>query len=172
MLNISLSTERFLLRSIDQENDDLRNYLAWMKDAKSNIFIQGVKTDYTVEELKQYVCQKNLSNEALLLGIFEKSNGKHIGNIKLEPIIHRRTACIGILIGELNMRHKSVGFEVISSLIEFARSELNLESLYLGVSQNHLVAIKLYTKLGFIRRTPALYIEHDMEMFLSLNLRD
>ena len=169
MLHLPFNTERFLLRVIDQDNDDLQNYLAWMKDAKANEFIEGVKADYTIDELKQYIFQKNSSDDALLLGIFEELSGNHIGNIKLEPIIKKRMACLGILIGQVNMRGKLVGFEVISAVIIFARDILCLDSLYLGVSRENFTAIKLYEKLGFIQRIPSLYIENNLEMHIDLN---
>ena len=169
MLHLPLNTERFLLRVLDQDNDDLQNYLAWMKDAKANKFIKGIKADYTIDELKQYIFQKNSSDDALLLGIFEKSSGNHIGNIKLEPIIKKRMAGLGILIGEINMRGKLVGFEVMSSVIIFARDVLCLDSLYLGVSRENFPALKLYEKLGFNQRIPSLYIENNLEMYIDLN---
>ncbi len=169
MLNPTFETERFLIREIDPSHDNLRNYLAWMTDIESNEFIHGVRSDFTIDELKKYIFQKNNSDYALLLGIYEKSSGNHIGNIKLEPIIKKRVACLGILIGEVNMRGKSVGFEVISSVIVFARDVLCLNSLYLGVSRENFPAIKLYEKLGFIQRIPALYIENDLEMHIHLN---
>ncbi len=114
MLVQSFDTERFIVRVIDQHHDSLNNYLTWMTDIKSNLFIDGVRSNFTVDELKQYISEKNSSEDSVLLGIYEKISGDHIGNIKLEPIIKKSMACLGILIGEVNMRGKLVGFEVIS----------------------------------------------------------
>ncbi len=156
------------MRVIDQHHDSLHNYLTWMTDIKSNPFIDSVRSNFTVDELKEYISQKNISDDALLLGIYEKFSGNHIGNIKLEPIIKKSTACLGILIGEVNMRGKLVGFEVISSVLVFARDVLFLNSLYLGVSRDNIPAIKLYQKIGFIQRIPSQYIENNLEMYIDL----
>ena len=139
-----------------------------MTNIKSNPFIDGVRSNFTVDELKQYISQKNVSDDALLLGIYEKLNGNHIGNIKLEPISKKGLACLGILIGEVNMRGKLVGFEVISAVIVFARDVLCLNSLYLGVNRENIPAIKLYKKTGFIQRKPSLYINNNLEMYIDL----
>jgi ribosomal-protein-alanine N-acetyltransferase len=164
----SFDTKRFIVRVIDPHHDSLNNYLTWMTDIKSNPFIDGVRSNFTVDELKQYISEKNSSEDAVLLGIYEKISGNHIGNIKLEPIIKKSMACLGILIGEVNMRGKLVGFEVISSALVFARDVLFLNSLYLGVSRDNIPALKLYEKIGFIQRLPSRYIENDLEMYIDL----
>jgi RimJ/RimL family protein N-acetyltransferase len=74
----------------------------------------------------------------------------HIGNVKLEPIIPKKSAAIGILIGEESWRGKGVGFEVITRVLEFCFTDLELELVELGVDKKNLKAINLYTRLGFI----------------------
>ena len=148
-METKLETNRFLLKSLSPTQDSFENYLSWMQNEKSNPFIQGVNVDLNTQDLVEYVSQKNVSESALLLGIFVIADGTHIGNIKLEPIHPRKSAAIGILIGEESWRGKGVGFEVISRVLEFCFADLDLESVELGVSKNNLRAIRLYSRLGF-----------------------
>jgi hypothetical protein len=70
-----------------------------------------------------------------------KPEDSHIGNVKLEPIIPRKSAAIGILIGEENWRSKGVGFEVITRVLEYCFTDLELELVELGVDKKNLKAI-------------------------------
>ncbi len=149
-MKAELSSERFVIRSLSPEIDELKGYLSWMRNKRANPFIQGVSESYSSEELVAYINEKNDSEVALLFGIFVNPENTHIGNIKLEPILARKSATLGILIGEESWRGKGVGFEVISRVLEFCFKDLELEYVELGVSKNNLKAMHLYTRLGFI----------------------
>jgi ribosomal-protein-alanine N-acetyltransferase len=144
-----IETQRFLLRCLEPATDDLSSYLSWIRDRDSNPFIRGVDPKTTIADLKEYVLEKNSSNNSLLLGIFEKSGLQHVGNVKLEPIIRNQYAVVGILVGDKGWRGHGVGFEVLSKLCYIIFAELNLKELHLGVDQRNLVAQALYLKLGF-----------------------
>ena len=144
-----IETQRFLLRCLEPATDDLSSYLSWIRDRDSNPFIRGVDPKTTIADLKEYVLEKNTSNNALLLGIFEKSGLQHVGNVKLEPIIRNQYAVVGILIGDNSRRRQGVGYEVLSMLSHFSFSELKLKELRLGVDAENLAAQALYLKLGF-----------------------
>lgn len=79
-----------------------------------------------------------------------KSEKTHIGNIKLEPIIQRKSATIGILIGDEDWRGRGVGFEIMSRVLEFCFMDLELEYIDLGMNKKNSRAINLYTRLGLI----------------------
>lgn len=145
-----LKTDRFLLKSLSPTQDSFENYLSWMKNVESNPFIQGVNVDLSTQDLINYVSEKNVSETALLLGIFVMPSITHIGNIKLEPILPRKSATMGILIGEESWRGKGVGFEVISRVLEFCFMDLELELVELGVNKKNSRAINLYSRLGFL----------------------
>jgi ribosomal-protein-alanine N-acetyltransferase len=149
-VEVQLNTDRFILRTMSPKIDNLVSYLSWMKNEESNPFIQGVNKDLTTQDLTNYIEEKNGSGTALLLGIFVKRENIHVGNVKLEPIILKKRATIGILIGEENWRGKGVGFEVITRVLEFCFTDLELEFVELGVNKKNLKAINLYSRLGFI----------------------
>ena len=144
-----IETQRFLLRCLEPATDDLSSYLSWIRDRDSNPFISGVDPKTTIADLKEYVLEKNTSNNSLLLGIFEKSGLQHVGNVKLEPIFRNQYAVVGILIGDKGWRGHGVGFEVLSKVCYISFAELNLKELHLGVDKRNLVAQALYLKLGF-----------------------
>ena len=167
-MNASITTDHYILNSIDLSHANMDNYLKWMRNTGLNIFIQGVKANYTIEELKSYVEDKNNSSTALLLGIYDKKSLLHIGNIKLEPLIPSDKACIGILIGETRYRGKGVGTEVINALITFASIEFEIKYFYLGVDPDNLAALHLYRKLGFQVNLKPKFIDAGIQMDLRI----
>jgi len=145
-----VESENYYLRSLVPNIDNLSNYISWMIDVSQNKFIDGVRQNFTIEELKSYITEKNNSSNSILFGIFDKSNGNHVGNVKLEPILENSYAWIGILIGESAYRGKGVGFEVITSIMRFSKEALHLSQLFLGVNKSNTPALRLYMKLGFV----------------------
>ena len=152
-MKAEFSSERFVIKSLTAEVDELKHYLSWMRNKKANPFIQGVNENFSSQKLIDYVLEKNDSKTALLLGIFVKPDKTHIGNIKIEPIIPRKSAAIGILIGEEDWRSKGVGFEVMSRALVYCFNELELETVELGVNKKNIAAINLYSRIGFIENT-------------------
>jgi RimJ/RimL family protein N-acetyltransferase len=149
-MELALLTPKYVLRSIDSNQDDLSGYLSWMQDVESNPFIQSVRTDYGLNELIQYIKEKNDSPNALLLGIFLAENGKHIGNLKFEPIqFADRKAVLGLLIGDLGFRGIGVGTEILPYIFSKLCSEYGIELVELGVDVDNNAALSLYKKIGF-----------------------
>lgn len=129
-------------------SDASRDYCTWINSAQINNYLETKKT--TVMDLKKYIKQKKMNPDCLFYGIFLTDTHEHIGNIKLEPLdLEKKTAVLGILIGDT--RHWGKGYckEVISLLANYAFTVLELESIDLGVYLNNVSAIKCYQKAGF-----------------------
>jgi ribosomal-protein-alanine N-acetyltransferase len=160
-----IRTERFTMRVIHPETDLFHSYLSWMRDENLSRFIQGVNKNTSLENLHRYVAEKNESPNSLLLGIFHLETSKHIGNLKLEPIVFGVDATVGILIGEEAWRGKGVGFEVMSHVIKYSFDEFKLNRIQLGVDLDNLPAVRLYEKLGF---KPDKIVSGNSGMIMSL----
>jgi RimJ/RimL family protein N-acetyltransferase len=103
-----------------------------------------------MDELLEYVHQKNSLEDALLFGIFLSTGGGLIGTIKLEPI-DRNTceAWLGVMIGNTDFRHLGYGTEAIKGILRYSKEVLSLKKITLGVDLANTVAIDTYLKIGF-----------------------
>ena len=145
-----IETERFILHQLDAESDDFANYLTWMQDVTADPFILGTNSNFTMEELRKYVGEKNRQNDCCLLGIFLKTNRTHIGNLKFEPIDwHAGTAWLGILIGDQRWKNVHAAREVLLASMEKLSRELSINVFFLGVSFENTAAIRSYRSIGF-----------------------
>lgn len=144
-----ISTPRFLLRPLTVD-DATERYSSWFEDETAMRYIEGAEVRHEVADLRAYIESRAGRDDLLFLGIFARSDGAHIGNIKYEPVsISGRYAVMGILIGEKDWRGKNVAQEVILASARYLRSRQGIETIYLGVQKNHVAARKSYEKAGF-----------------------
>ena len=97
--------------------------------------------------LREYSLIK-AKNKDLWLGIFNKSNQKHVGNIELSQItaIHRK-ALYAILLWDGH--GQGFALEASQLIIDYGFERLNLQRIELYVHEENSKAISLYERLGF-----------------------
>jgi len=145
-----ISTNRFILKCLDI-SDVTDRYAEWLNDTSTNQFISAKLTRI---DLEKYVSERLNREDVLFLGIFNKIDGLHIGNIKYEPIDSQKGyAVMGILIGEAFWRGKSVASEVILASAFWLNENKNINQIVLSVSRLNLAAIRAYQKIGFIEKS-------------------
>ena len=144
---IKIEGWRIYLGVLDEEKAT-PEYCDWLNDPEVNKYLETKES--TIDELKQYIKDKNENPNCLFLGIFLKENNKHIGNIKLEPIeFDDKMATMGILIGGKDYWGKGIGTEATKLLVNYAFNSLHLKEINLGVISENKAAIKVYKKAGF-----------------------
>jgi RimJ/RimL family protein N-acetyltransferase len=147
---LPFSSNNFSFQNLELNQEQLENYLSWMRDIENNLFIESIDKSFSLEKLTQYIDEKNSSSQALLLGIFDNRSGIHFGNIKFEPIdMGSRSAWLGILIGDLQYRGKGYAKEIIDSTCKHISNKYNINKIFLGVNKNNSAALKTYLKSNF-----------------------
>lgn len=128
-------------------------YLRWLRDPAVNAFLE-VRFDPpgSVGELRALIRKTNHDPRTLLLGIFERRGGRHIGNIKLGPINRRhRTAEIGFLIGEKKEWGKGFASSSIRLVCDHAFQKLGLIKITAGCYLNNRGSQRALRHAGFCR---------------------
>jgi glutamate-1-semialdehyde aminotransferase/RimJ/RimL family protein N-acetyltransferase len=139
--------ERIYFRNLNLE-DASKEYCSWLNDPKVNYYLETRKA--TVEDLKDYIKEKNKKEDCLFFGIFDIKDNTHIGNIKLEPIdFVEKKAELSLIIGNMNYWGKGIGTEATNLLVNLAFKKLNLLKVGLGVISENKRAIIVYKKAGF-----------------------
>ena len=149
MENIKIFSEKYYLSSL-VKTDDLSNYLSWMTNPLENQFILSVKSNYSLNELCTFIDVCNKDKNTILLGIYDKVNNNHIGNIKYDNINKLdKSAYLGILIGQREYRRIGVARQIIPISMRWLHEHLGMENIFLGVDNRNIHALNLYQKLGF-----------------------
>lgn len=149
MENIKIFSEKYYLSSL-AKTDDLSNYLSWMTNPLENQFIVSAKVDYSINELCTFIDVCNKDENTVLLGIYDKANNNHIGNIKYDNINKLdKSAYLGILIGQREYRGIGVARQIIPISMRWLREHFGIENIFLGVDNRNIHAFNLYQKIGF-----------------------
>ena len=142
-------TRRFVLKPLLPRHAS-QKYLAWLQDSAASRYISAAKKTRKIQDLKNYIRKFSRRKNCIFLRILTKKTNHHIGNIKYEPIdLDRKTAVMGILIGEPAWRGKGVAREVLKTTAKHLQAAGKIRKIYLGVKKDNLPAIRAYQKVGF-----------------------
>jgi [ribosomal protein S5]-alanine N-acetyltransferase len=148
MKAICLESERLILKPLSLSFLS-KEYVNWMNDTEVNEFLSS-GGDYSLHKLKVFLSEVE-KNEILFWAVIIKHSGKHIGNIKIDPVEIKHGICeYGIMMGDKTEWGKGFAKESSKLVIEFCFKSLNLRKMNLGVIESNKRAVKLYEKLNFI----------------------
>lgn len=141
--------KRIHLREI-RLSDANKDYCRWMNDPEVNRFIESRLERWTNKKLRRYISKIKRNPDYLFFVIVLKSNGRHIGNIKIGPINRfHKFGDIGIIIGEKSYWGQGFAAEAIRLLSDFALRKLGLHKLTAGAYADNIGSIKAFRKAGF-----------------------
>lgn len=146
----NIVTERFVMRALTAA-DATQRYLGWLHDQAASKYIVTAAQTRALEELQGYVREREGRDDVLFLGIFDRSSGVHIGNIKYEPVDRDLGyAVMGMLIGDAAYRGHGVAAEVLKASGAWLRRHRGVRQIVLGVETENVAAIRAYEKVGFV----------------------
>jgi ribosomal-protein-alanine N-acetyltransferase len=150
-----IATARFILRDLRQE-DITNRYLEWFLDPAAQRHITAAAHTQTLAQLRDYLAERTGRRDVLFLGIFDRTTGVHIGNVKYEPVdAENGYAVMGILIGDAAYRGQGVAGEVIVASSRWLQANGGIREILLGVHRDNAAAIHAYERVGFvIEQTP------------------
>lgn len=123
-------------------------YLDWLNNPSIYMYLE-TGGNYTVEMLKNYLLEVE-KKDIFFWAIHLKTNNKHIGNIKIDPVnLKHGLGEYGIMMGDIVEWGKGYAFEASSTIIHYCFKTLNLRKINLGVIEDNVKAVELYKKLGF-----------------------
>mgnify|MGYP006083421771 FL=1 len=140
-----------LLKKIDLKNDISEKYLKWMNDLEVHKYTKQKYKKHSLEDIRNFVREKNKSKREYLYGIFikKKKSNIHIGNIKLGPIKwYYKLAYISYFIGEKNLWGKGYTTLAIMQMIKKAKNK-KLKKLKAIFHNKNVGSKKVLVKCGF-----------------------
>ena len=156
-IDFSLIEFDLFLRILTRK-DVTDRYLSWLSDPDVTRYLEiRFSPPKSLDELTIFLNAVNDSDDSLMLGIFLKSDGHHIGNIKLGPIDFKHTTGeIGLLIGDRDHWGKGYASIAIKLLSDFAFTKLGLYKLTAGCYGSNQGSLRAFLNAGFVeegRRT-------------------
>ena len=131
-----------------RNSEDAEKYTEWMNDFEVTDYTGRSHQIVTLEAEKNYL-ESHINSEATF-AIVESENDKLLGTIGLHNIDHfKRTATLGIFIGDKDYRSKGYGTEAIRLILDYGFNYLNLNNIKLDLMEFNDRAYACYKKCGF-----------------------
>jgi len=144
-----LISDRLELKPLTRKHCSIQ-YVEWLNDPDVYRYLE-VEGKYDIDKLDSYLKDVEL-RDIYFWAIHLKNIGRHIGNIKIDPISYRHgVGEYGILIGDRSAWGKGYAKEASDSVLKYCFDKLKLRKITLGVVANNHTAVKLYEDLNFIR---------------------
>ena len=144
--------------SIAADKSDLRplkaadlteTYLGWLNDPEVNRFSNRRDHHFTHDDMRAYVEAANASPNRLLLGIFLRETGAHVGNIGLYLFDRENgLAEISNLLGERSSWGRGVIVDAAKHLIHLGFCHLGVRKFVMGNFAPHRASTFKSTSLG------------------------
>ena len=132
MIGPELTTERLILKALEPSSVG-QAYVDWLTDPRVNQFLETRHSQHSLASVRAFVEGINASDHSVLFGVFPRTTGVHIGNIKLGPIDrYNRRADIGLLIGDPSEWGKGYAAEMIGAVTDYGLKTLRLNKLTAG----------------------------------------
>jgi [ribosomal protein S5]-alanine N-acetyltransferase len=124
-------------------------YVSWLNDPEVIRYMEA-GGNQTLEMLEAFLREVE-KKDILFWGIHLKSDGKHIGNIKIDPVNEKHgLGEYGIMMGDRKEWSKGYAREATVAIINYCFKEVGLRKITLGVVANNKAAHHLYESIGFI----------------------
>jgi|SoiMethySBSTD1v2_1073268.scaffolds.fasta_scaffold09315_2 RimJ/RimL family protein N-acetyltransferase len=145
------STERLDYARLSAADAD-GPYLRWLTDPEVTKFLTSRRRNWDAQMLRDYIAAANGNPSVLLVGLFLKSDGRHIGNIRCDPIKweHGRTI-MGFLIGEKALWGRGYASEGVRGICDYAFRALRLRKVYASCNSANTGSLTALAKAGFHR---------------------
>lgn len=125
-------------------------YLGWLNDPAVNRYLETRHSEQSIASIRSFVDGVNARENEHLFGMFRKTDGAHIGNIKVGPIsaIHRR-GDVSLFIGDRTAWGQGFATEAIAAVSRFAFDVLDVKKLASGMYADNLGSFHAFLKAGY-----------------------
>ncbi|MDP1997520.1 MAG: GNAT family N-acetyltransferase [Gallionella sp.] len=145
----AITSERLLFRPLSQ-HDVTERYVSWLNDPEVNRYLEIRFSHHTLESCSAFVAATNADPTSHLFGIFDRSCGLHIGNIKIGFIKQvYSSGQLSLFLGEKSYWGKGFATEAISAITGWAFNELALIRVEAGCCDENLGSLRAFLKVGY-----------------------
>ena len=128
--------------------EDAEKFTEWLNDFNITDYTEKSSILISLQSEKEWL-ENNVSKEGMF-SIIRLEDDALVGTCCLNEIDHiKRTATLGIFIGDNDSRNKGYGTESIRLILDFGFNYLNLNNIMLRVMSFNERAIACYKKCGF-----------------------
>jgi RimJ/RimL family protein N-acetyltransferase len=126
--------------------------LGWLHDPEVVRYLEvRHNPPATIGDLQEWVAGFD-QRSRIILGVFDATENRHIGNVTLAPIdVRNLRAHLGYMVGDRAYWGRKVLVRVLPAVFNFAFGTLGLNKITAGADTRNLSSIINFKKLGFVK---------------------
>ena len=138
------------LTPIDEISIDLLK--TWHNDVHIKAAIMGFRFPIQSKSIEDWLESNRKDNGINRVSFGIKANDQPVGIVSLNDIDYINSrAMLGLYIGSKSENNKGIGTTAATIILDFAFNGIGLNRVGLEVINNNLNAIRVYTKIGFVK---------------------
>ncbi|MHA2246038.1 MAG: GNAT family N-acetyltransferase [Candidatus Hodarchaeales archaeon] len=143
------TSDNLILRTFTHD-DVTQEYLDALNDYSIIKFTEARHHKWDREKINTYISESNVDDKTRIIGIFLRSSGKHIGNIRLSGFNpnHKRVD-LGIMLFDKSQWSKGYGTEAIRAISKYIFNELKLHKICADYYSVNKASARMFNKAGF-----------------------
>jgi [ribosomal protein S5]-alanine N-acetyltransferase len=135
-------------------SDCSENYVSWLADPEVNRYLETRWSAQTIDSIRVFVGSMIESPHSYLFAILldgDSPSGKHVGNIKVGPVIpHHDFADVSYFIGDRNAWGRGLATEAVRVATRFGFERLKLHRLQAGLYETNVGSFRVLEKAGYV----------------------
>ena len=141
--------EKVYLRLVEL-SDCTERYVAWLADPEVNQYLETRYAPQTLDMIRAFVGGMIESPHSYLFAICEMNGDRHVGNVKIGPIVPRHLfADVSYFIGEREAWGKGYGSEAVRLVTKIGFERLGLHRCQAGLYESNVGSHRLLEKAGY-----------------------
>lgn len=149
--SLVLESERLILRPLTV-TDVTEAYVRWLNDDETNRYMETRHNHQSRETILEFVERQYLALDTFLFGMFLKTDGRHIGNIKVGPVkSNHSVADVSLFIGDKECWGQGYAAESIRAVSEFGLGLMGLSKLSAVAYAINQGSVKAFLNAGFVQ---------------------
>jgi len=145
-----IDTVDLLLRELT-EHDATSEYVGWLNDSDVNKYLETRHALQTLQSCRDFISSCNRDPCSHLFGVFLKSTGKHIGNVKIGFVNEMYSrGQLSLFIGDKECWNKGYATQVVRVMTSYAIKNLKLQRVEAGCYEDNLGSLRIFLKAGYV----------------------
>jgi ribosomal-protein-alanine N-acetyltransferase len=125
-------------------------YVAWLQDAEVNQYLETRFSPQSLDTVGAFVARMTASKDEFLFAICVGPEARHVGNIKVGPVIaHHNVADVSLFIGDRTVWGRGVATKAIALITAYAFDVLKLRKLAAGAYAPNAGSAKAFERAGY-----------------------
>jgi RimJ/RimL family protein N-acetyltransferase len=144
---VEIHAEKYLIRTIEPA-DASERWASWMSEPETRHLLNIPARSFGKPDIVKYISTFD-QRSCLLLGIFEKSSGLHVGVLTVDINHATRQFLVNWLIGEPEYRNKGVTTSIAVPFRDYFFETLGLDTALASVLARNTPMIRYLRKAGW-----------------------